>query len=197
MKIEKEFYLGSDVVRIARDLLGKVLCTVINGRETAGIIVETEAYRGATDRASHAYPSRKTRRNSIMFDEGGKAYVYLIYGMYHLFNIVTNKVNNPDAILIRALEPVRGIDIMMERRNKISKEKITSGPGILSQAMGIDLSIYGEDLTGSKIWLEYAEEKQPPTEIVRTGRIGVGYAGEDAMLPWRFYIADNPWVSKT
>jgi DNA-3-methyladenine glycosylase len=196
MIVEKTFYLGEDVVRIARELLGKVLFTRVNGKETAGIIVETEAYRGATDRASHAYPNRKTNRNSIMFDDGGKAYVYLIYGMYYLFNIVTNKANHADAILIRALEPVKGIETMMERRNKKSMSRITSGPGLLSQALGIDLNFYGADLTGNRIWLEYPENDRINPEAVQTRRIGVEYAGKDAELPWRFYIANNPWVSK-
>ena len=113
MIIEKEFYLRNDVVQIAEDLLGKVLITKINGKLTAGKIVETEAYRGTTDRASHAYPNRKTKRNRIMFDEGGKAYVYLIYGIHYLFNIVTNKAHIPDAVLIRSIEPVTGIDTMV------------------------------------------------------------------------------------
>ena len=196
MIVEKEFYLGNDVIRIAQGLLGKVLYTRVNGELTSGIIVETEAYRGATDRASHAFPNRKTKRNRIMFEEGGRAYVYMIYGIYFLFNIVTNKTEIADAILIRALEPVEGLKIMMGRRNKNNLDRITSGPGILSQAMGIDLNMYGEDLTGSKIWLEYPEKNQSSLPVTQTYRIGVDYAGEDSKLPWRFYFTGNPWVSK-
>jgi DNA-3-methyladenine glycosylase len=196
MMVEKSFYRSGDVVQAARDLLGKVLFTYIEGEVTAGIIVETEAYRGVTDRASHAFPGKKTNRNRIMFDEGGKAYVYLIYGIYYLFNIVTNSEDCPDAVLVRALEPVKGSDVMMDRRKKTSTHRITSGPGILSQAMGIDLRLYGADLTGEKVWLEYPKDNFKRSKIVQTKRIGVDYAGEDALLPWRFYLANNLWISK-
>ena len=196
MVIKKEFYLRQDVVEVARDLLGKILCTRINGKITAGMIVETEAYRGATDRASHAFPSRKTARNWIMFEEGGKAYVYLIYGIHYLFNIVTNGAGHPDAVLIRALEPLKGIPYMKERRNLDTEDRLTSGPGILSKAMGIDLKMYGEDLTGIKIWLEESGKPLDKEQVVETTRIGVDYAGEDSRLPWRFYINGNAWISK-
>jgi len=197
MIIEKEFYLSNDVVQIAQDLLGKLLYTKINGSLTGGKIVETEAYRGATDRASHAYPNRKTKRNWIMFEEGGRAYVYMIYGIHYLFNIVTNRTHLADAVLIRSLEPIAGVDIMIKRRAKQSVERITSGPGSLSKALGIDISFYGENLRGRKVWLEYPSHEQLTTEIVKTTRIGIDYAGEDAKLPWRFYYNNNPWVSKT
>jgi DNA-3-methyladenine glycosylase len=197
MIIEKDYYLENDVVQIAQDLLGKLLFTRINGILTGGKIVETEAYRGATDRASHAYPNRITKRNWIMFEEGGRAYVYMIYGIHYLFNIVTNKAQRADAVLIRALEPVIGIETMIKRRNKSSSDKITSGPGSLSKALGIDLSLYGEDLRGGKVWLEYSSCVQKPAEIIKTTRIGIDYAGEDAVLPWRFYYNNNRWVSKT
>ena len=198
MIVEKDFYLDNDVVRIAHDLLGKLLFTRINGTLTGGRIVETEAYRGATDRASHAYPNRKTKRNWIMFEEGGRAYVYMIYGIHYLFNIVTNITHAPDAVLIRAAEPVVGIETMIERRNKLSADRITSGPGSLSKALGIDLNFYGEDLRGKKVWLEYPSEGQTSKQrIIKTTRVGIDYAGDDAKLPWRFYYKNNPWVSKT
>jgi len=197
MIIDKEFYLNSDVVEIAQNLLGKMLFTRINGKVTGGKIVETEAYRGATDRASHAYPNKKTKRNWIMFEDGSRAYVYMIYGIHYLFNIVTNKAQIADAVLIRALEPVVGIETMIERRNKTSSERITSGPGSLSKALGMDLSLYGEDLRGSRVWLEHPEQAQYNFEIIKTTRIGIDYAGEDAKLPWRFYCENNPWISKT
>lgn len=196
MIIEKEFYLRSDVVQIGQELLGAVLYTRINNKTTSGIIVETEAYCGAIDRASHAYPSNLTNRNKVMFEAGGRAYVYLIYGIHYLFNIVTNKSNIADAVLIRAIEPLSGQDTMMKRRGKNSIERITSGPGVLSKALGINKSFYGEDLTGDKVWLEYASNESESFEIVKTTRIGVDYAGDDAKLPWRFYIRDNPWISK-
>ena len=196
MIIEKDFYLRNDVVQIGQDLLGTVLHTRIDNKITAGIIVETEAYCGSIDRASHAYPDKLTNRNKIMFETGGKAYIYLIYGIHYLFNIVTNKSNSPDAVLIRAIEPISGMDVMMKRRGKNSIERITSGPGNLSKAMGIDKSFYGEDLTGNRVWLEYAPNIIKNMEITKTTRIGVDYAGDDAKLPWRFYVKDNPWISK-
>lgn len=196
MIIDKAFYLRNDVVQIGQELLGTVLNTRIGNKITSGTIVETEAYCGSIDRASHAYPSRLTNRNKIMFEEGGKAYVYLIYGIHYLFNIVTNQSNMADAILIRAIEPVAGLDTMMQRRRKNSMKRLTSGPGILSEAMGIDKSFYGEDLTGNRVWLEYAPENPEKIQIIKTTRIGVDYAGDDAKLPWRFYIKDNPWISK-
>ena len=196
MIVEKDFYLRNDVVQIGQDLLGTVLFTKIDNKITSGIIVETEAYCGSVDRASHAFPDKLTNRNKIMFETGGKAYVYLIYGIHYLFNIVTNKSNNPDAVLIRAIEPLSGFDIMLKRRGKKSIERLTSGPGILSKAMGIDKSFYGEDLTGNRVWLEYAANNSKNMKITKTTRIGVDYAGNDAKLPWRFYIKDNPWISK-
>lgn len=196
MVIKKDFYTRSDVVQIAQELLGAVLCTKIDDKITSGIIVETEAYCGAIDKASHAYPSKLTKRNKVMFEEGGKAYVYLIYGIHYLFNIVTNESKNADAVLIRAIEPLSGLETMIERRGKISPSRISSGPGTLSKALGIDLSVYGEDLTGKKVWLEYGKQDLKGIEIVKTKRIGVDYAGEDANLPWRFYIKDNSWISK-
>jgi len=196
MIIQKDFYERDDVVLIARELLGTVLHTRIDNALTTGMIVETEAYCGSIDRASHAFPNRKTKRNHIMFDSGGKAYVYLIYGIHYLFNIVTNRSGAPDAVLIRALQPIQGIETMMRRRKKSSSERITSGPGSLSQAMAIDLNLYGEDLQGNKVWLEFSGNGTDPQEVVQTTRIGVDYAGEDAKLRWRFYYKDNPWVSK-
>ena len=182
---------------IARELIGKCLVTKVNGILTSGIIVETEAYCGAIDRASHAYPNRITPRNSVMFGEGGYAYVYLIYGIHHLFNIVTNSQGKADAVLIRALQPLEGINEMMLRRKKTDRKRITSGPGALSAAMGINLVMYGNSLQGDIVWLEEAEGFEvSDTEIIATTRIGVDYAGQDALLPWRFYIKKNPWISR-
>ncbi len=196
MIIDKAFYLRHDVVQIGQELLGTVLHTRIDNKITSGKIVETEAYCGSIDRASHAYPGKQTKRNKIMFEAGGRAYVYLIYGIHYLFNIVTNKSDVADAVLVRAIEPLSGKDTMMKRRGKNSMERLTSGPGILSEAMGIDKSFYGEDLTGKRVWLEYGPGNLKSSEIIKTTRIGVDYAGDDAKLPWRFYIKDNPWISK-
>jgi DNA-3-methyladenine glycosylase len=194
--LSRDFYIHDDVVEISRNLLGKVLYTSIDNQVTAGKIVETEAYCGMSDRASHAYPNRKTRRNSIMFEEGGAAYVYMIYGIHYLFNVVTGAKDVPKAVLIRALEPVEGIDIMCLRRDRVHPAKITSGPGSLSRALGINLDLYGSSLQSGRIWIADHGEVIPGRDIVSTTRIGVDYAGEDARLPWRFYLRDNPWISR-
>lgn len=197
MKITKEFYENEDVVDVAKQLLGKLLCTNIDGVFTSGKIVETEAYCGATDKACHAHLNRRTKRTEIMFGEGGHAYVYLCYGIHALFNIVTNKKGSADAVLIRAIEPVDGIEAMLERR-KMDKTayRLTAGPGILSQALGIDTSHYGTDLAGNLIWLEDHKVIVDNNEIISSARVGIDYAGEDALLPWRFRIRGNKWCSK-
>jgi DNA-3-methyladenine glycosylase len=196
-RIPPSFYTRKDVVKISRELLGKVLVTEINGRYTSGIIVETEAYAGPTDKACHAYLHRNTKRTAPMFREGGIAYVYLIYGMYHLFNIVTGKEGAPYAVLVRAVEPRDGIDIMLERRGfDAPRHALTAGPGTLSMALGITKDFSGESLQGPHIWLEDRGIKVPAADIVAATRVGVAYAEEDALLPYRFYIRGNKWVSK-
>lgn len=192
-KLPEAFYLNDDVVSVARQLLGKYLFTNIDGKITVGKIVETEAYNGRNDRACHAF-HKKTERNKTMFESGGKAYVYLCYGMHHLFNVVTNVEEQADAVLIRAVEPVYGLEVMQERRGlKIKYQKLTAGPGTLSQALGIKTKWNGTDLTGEEIWI--AKGPAAPFEIETDVRIGVDYAGEDALLPWRFFIQGNSFVS--
>lgn len=194
-KLTKDFFLRDDVVAIAADLIGKFLYTKIEGQLTGGIIVETEAYNGRTDKACHAYLDRNTNRTRVMYEHGGVSYVYLCYGIHYLFNIVTNCSGLADAILIRAIEPVEGIDVMEERRG-ISADKIalTSGPGNVSKALGITKELYGEQLTGNKIWLENGYQKT--FQVAARKRIGIDYAEEDKHLPWRFIMRDNKWVSK-
>ncbi|MGB3468211.1 MAG: DNA-3-methyladenine glycosylase [Cyclobacteriaceae bacterium] len=194
-KLTKEFYLREDVVEIARDLIGKYLYTNIEGQLTGGLIVETEAYNGRTDKACHAYLNRNTNRTKVMFDEGGVSYVYLCYGIHYLFNIVTNRSGLADAILIRAIQPVVGLDIMESRRNmSADKTALTSGPGSMSKALGITKQLYGEQLWSDAIWLEDGYQK--PFEIEERKRIGIDYAEEDKDLPWRFIMKGNKWVSK-
>ncbi|MDP6569652.1 MAG: DNA-3-methyladenine glycosylase [Candidatus Marinimicrobia bacterium] len=195
-KLSVDFYLRDDVLQISRELLGKVICTHINGKFTSGTVVETEAYAGVTDRASHAYNNRRTPRTETMFAEGGTAYVYLCYGVHHLFNIVTNVVGVPHAVLIRAVEPINGIDIMLHRRNMVKAHpRLTAGPGCLTQALGIHASDSGSSLLGDTIWIE--DGKSIPDKLIKTSpRVGVDYAGEDAKLPWRYYIENNLWVSR-
>ena len=197
-KLPLSFYLRDNVVQISRDLLGKFLVTDIGGEGiTAGKIVETEAYAGEIDRASHAFGGRYTKRTQVMYEEGGRAYVYFIYGFYNLFNIITNEFRTPHAILIRAIEPAEGIEIMLKRR-KMDKVKpnLCAGPGLLTQALGITRDHNGISLLGDVVWLEDRGITIPKKEISAGPRVNVHYAGKDALLPWRFSIKDNKWVSK-
>ncbi|WP_425392542.1 DNA-3-methyladenine glycosylase [Ekhidna sp.] len=192
-KLPRSFYLREDVVQIAKDLLGKVLITNMDGVITAGKIVETEAYCGRGDKACHAN-GKRTPRTEVMYGEGGHAYVYLCYGIHHLANVVTNHEGQADAVLIRALEPMEGIDTMEERR-KYTKAKLASGPGTLSEAMGIHVRMTGTDLLSDQLWIGRSETEEK-FEILSDTRIGVEYAEEDALKPWRFIIAGNKFVSK-
>ncbi|HEY3403308.1 MAG TPA: DNA-3-methyladenine glycosylase [Ohtaekwangia sp.] len=195
MKLPESFYQRSDVVKIARELLGKVLFTRIKGVVTSGVIVETEAYSWK-ERGCHAYEGRKTNRNAVMFEDGGLAYVYLCYGMHNMFNVVTNVQGIADAILVRAVEPVEGIAEMQLRRGAIrSAHQLTSGPGKLTRAMGIDRNLNGKFLRDNEVWIEDRGYKLKRTLIEASPRIGIDYAGEDAKLPWRFTIKGNRWVS--
>ena len=196
-KITKTFYQRSDVLQIAKDLLGKLLVTKWDGIVTSGRIVECEAYAGILDKASHASGGRRTTRNEIMYGNGGNAYIYLCYGIHHLFNVVTNKSDIPHAILIRAVEPVSGIKEMMKRMNlKTSDPFITRGPGKLSRALGIYTQHSGISLNGSSIFIADDGYVVNKNEIAASPRIGVAYAGKDAILPYRFYIKGNPFVSR-
>lgn len=189
MKLDESFYIRDDVVKISRELLGKVLVTKSGNKITSGIITETEAYRGVTDKASHAYNNRRTQRTEIMYHVGGTAYIYLCYGIHSLFNVVTNEENIPHAVLIRSIVPEKGIKLMLNRRGvKATGKKTFSGPGSVSQALGIHYSDSGLSLFGNKIWIEDIGYKVPPSQIKVTPRIGVDYAGEDARLPYRFLI---------
>lgn len=194
MKLQLDFYLRDDVVQISKELLGKYLFTRWNEKTTGGIITETEAYSGVTDRASHAYGGKHTERTKIMYREGGTAYIYLCYGIHSLFNVVTNAKGIPHAILIRALKPTDGIELMMKRRNLTPSlrqaqgtgVKLCSGPGTVSQALDIHYSHSGKSLLGKEIWIEDKGVKINPKEIIAGARVGVDYAGEDAKLPYRF-----------
>ena len=195
-KLSREFYARSDVLEVARDLLGKKLVVPANnGSRVAGIIVETEAYRGPEDRASHAWNSRRTRRTETMYGLGGTAYVYFVYGMYNQFNVVTNVEDIPHAVLVRALEPVEGLQIIRRRRGGRSDRELASGPGKLCVALGIDRRLDGADLLGQRVWIEEAE-RISPREIASGPRIGIDYAEGWVAKPWRFWIRDNPYVSR-
>ena len=195
-RLKLNFYQRDDVVKISKELLGKILFTNFNNQITAGIIVETEAYAGIADRASHAFNAKKTKRNEVMYKAGGISYVYLCYGIHHLFNIVTNKKNIPHAVLIRAIEPIVGLDIMLNRRLQSKKTfSLTAGPGCLSKALGITTQESGISLLKNKIWIENNNISIKSTDIIASPRVGIPYAKEDAKNPWRFQIKNNLWTS--
>lgn len=195
-KLPAGFYERDNVVTIAKELIGKILATRFEGRLTAGRIVETEAYNGVVDRASHAYNNRRTNRTKVMYTAGGVAYVYLCYGIHQLFNVVTNVTDTPHAILIRAVEPLAGIEEMLIRTYK-SKAGVdlTRGPGNVSKALGIHTRHTGISLLSDELFIADDGFQYPADKIITTVRIGVDYAGEDALLPYRFIVKDNPYVS--
>ena len=197
MKLPESYYHNPDVVALSRDLIGKYLFTCINGVVTGGYIVETEAYNGVIDRASHAYGNRFTPRTKTMYQAGGVAYVYLCYGIHEMFNIVTNVEDNPNAILVRAIEPTEGLEAMQLRRNMpLIKPTITMGPGSVAKALGISRAVNAYSLQGDTIWIEDRGLTFPDSDIAAVPRVGVDYAGEDALLPYRFYVKGNIYVSK-
>ncbi len=197
MKILRNFYEQPDSLKIARKLLGKKL-VVPNaaGERISGIIAETEAYLGENDKAAHAYKNRRTKRTEILYGESGFVYVFLIYGIYNQLNFAVGENGVPHCILIRAVEPLEGIELMRQRRGKMPDKNLTSGPGKLCIALNIDKTFYGEDLCGDKIWLEEGVDV-PKNKIVEGKRIGIDYAEEYAEKPWRFWIKDNLFVSKS
>ncbi len=232
VRLPLEFYIRTDVVQIAHELLGKVLVTEFNGQRTSGRITETEAYRAPDDRACHAFGNRRTARTEVMFQEAGRAYIYLCYGIHHLFNVVTAPAETAHAVLIRAIEPIEGIDIMQSRRAPQplpNKKKLvhrdihrganhaplpsgkglgvglTTGPGALAQALGLNTHYTGQSLLApdSPIWIEDClpasrpgYEKIMKDDIAAGPRIGVGYAGECAAWHWRFWLKNSPFVKK-
>ena len=195
-KLSADFYQRDDVLLISRELLGKVLYTNFHGKLTSGIIVETEAYAGVTDKASHAYGGRRTKRTKTMYASGGTVYVYLCYGVHHLFNIVTNNENIPHVVLIRAIQPLDGIDIILQRRKRKKVDRsLTAGPGSLTRALGITVKDSGTLLMDNLIWLEDQNIQINNQDILANPRVGVQYARKDANNPWRFRIKGNPWTS--
>lgn len=196
-KLPRSFYQQKNVVDLAQKLVGKVLCTRFDGILTSGLITETEAYCGRGDKACHANNGTRTDRTETMYQAGGIAYVYLCYGIHHLFNVVTNATDKADAILVRAIQPLDGKEQMLARRELTDvNSSLTAGPGRLTQALGISTDYDGTNLTGNKIWIEDRNIDFSSDALTATTRVGVGYAGEDAKLPWRFYPSESKWVSK-
>lgn len=195
-KLPESFYQRKNVLQIAKELLGKVIVTKWDRIVTSARIVETEAYAGVMDRASHAYGARRTNRNDIMYSEGGMSYVYLCYGIHHLFNVVTNKEGIPHAILVRAGEPIEGIKEMLKRTGKQKLDNtLTRGPGNLSKALGIFTGHSGCSLMDKKMFIGDDGFIYKKSQIAASPRIGIDYAGKDALLPYRFYVKGNPFVS--
>lgn len=195
-KLSAEFYQRTNVLAIAEELLGKLVVTRFGGETTIGRIVETEAYNGITDKASHAYGGRKTKRTDVMFAEGGVSYVYLCYGIHHLFNVVTNSTGVPHAVLVRGIEPVEGKELMVKRMNKKAFDNtVGRGPGNVSKALGIYTQHTGFSLSSDELFIADDGFAYPSPAIVKSPRIGVDYAGEDALLNYRFYVKNNPFVS--
>ena len=195
MRIERKFYMR-DAVTVGKDILGKIIVKkTADGRIMSGRITEVEAYMGITDKASHSYGGRRTKRTEVMYKEGGYSYVFLIYGMYECFNVTVGREGDPQAVLIRGVEPLENKNLMWEKR-KVKKEKdISNGPGKLTKALGITREDNGADLTeGENLWLE--DDGYKVKDIIETTRIGIDYAEEDALKPWRFYIKDSIFVSK-
>jgi len=196
MKLSRKFYLGEDTLQIARDLPGKLLVVpTSSGERVSGMIVETEAYLGALDKAAHSYGNRRTKRTETMFAVGGTVYIFFIYGMYYQFNVVVGAVDTPHAVLIRAVEPIENIETMRARRGKMPDRNLTSGPGKLCIALGIDKSYNNADLNGGKVWLEDYKTFSV-AEITSGKRIGIDYAEEFAEKPWRFWVKNNLYVSR-
>ena len=196
MKLKKDFYIRENVVQIANDLLGKILVTKVDGKITSGIIVETEAYNGIYDKACHAYGGRKTDRTKVMYEEGGVSYVYFCYGMHYLFNVVTNKKEVPDAVLIRGIIPLKNKKWIFQRISEQSlKNGVLNGPGKVTKALGINKSLNGVSLLGNQIWIEDDGIFIPQNDVLVGPRIGVDYAGEDALLPYRFLVKNiDSWI---
>ena len=195
-RIDTRFFERTDTADIARELLGKLLVVPDDqGRRVAGRIVECEAYLGLNDRAAHSFGGRRTARTEVMYAEAGHVYVFFVYGMHYQLNFVCGPRDHPHAILIRAIEPVEGVEIIRERRGKMADRNLTSGPGKLCNALSIDKSYNGGHIEGERIWLE-AGPNLPPGEVSRGPRVGVDYAGDDAHLPLRFWVAASPYISK-
>lgn len=196
-KLPLSFYANKDVVQVAKDLIGMLVVTRVNDVFTSGRIVETEAYKAIIDKASHSYRGKRTARNEDMYAAAGTVYIYICYGMHHMLNVVTNEKEIPDAILIRAIEPVAGIEFMMKRTGKKRDDlNITRGPGNLAKALGIQKKHSGLHFTGHHIMLyQDGHSKIPEHAIGTSKRIGVASAGDDALLPYRFYLKGNKYVS--
>ncbi|SKB33910.1 DNA-3-methyladenine glycosylase [Daejeonella lutea] len=196
-KLPLSFYKQDDVISVARALLGKNLYSLIDGQLTGGIIVETEAYRGPDDRGSHAYNNKRTPRNEMMYSSGGVVYMYICYGIHDMVNIVTGKEGMSHAALIRALEPIEGLDIMRDRRRIYGQDqRLCQGPGALAQALGLNKLHNGTDLQGDVVWITDEGKNFADDEVVASARVGMNFDGPYKTIPWRFSVKGNQFVSR-
>ncbi|MGB4775400.1 MAG: DNA-3-methyladenine glycosylase [Daejeonella sp.] len=196
-KLPLSFYRHDDVVLIARQLLGKYIFAKINGELSGGIIIETEAYKGPEDRGSHAYNNRRTPKNEMMYNTGGVVYMYICYGIHDMLNIVTGAKETSHAVLIRAIQPTTGLELMRQRRQIFTDDKkLCCGPGALTKALGLNKSYNGTDLLGNEIWVEDHEFEVQDKDIFASPRVGMNFDGAYKLIPWRFYIKGNPYVSR-
>jgi len=197
MKLPLSFYQREDVITVARELLGKYLFTCIDGVISGGYIIETESYNGVIDKAAHSYGGKLTPRTKTMFEAGGVAYVYLCYGIHEMFNVVASVEGDPRAVLVRAVHPTEGLEAMLYRRHLLAvKSNITSGPGSVAQAFGINRKLNGISLQSDMLWLEDRGLSFADEQIAAVPRVGVAYAKEDALLPYRFFVKGDVYVSK-
>jgi DNA-3-methyladenine glycosylase len=195
-KLKRDFFM-QPTEEVARQLLGKVLIYKVNSNTVlAGLIVETEAYLGLRDPACHSYGGRKTKRNATLYMMGGHSYIYFVYGMHYCFNIVTRSESEPEAVLVRALEPLQGIETMKVNRGNTKLTSLTNGPAKLCQALKLTTAFDKIDLVHNKSILFIAESHRRPSTIERGPRIGIDYAGKATSWPLRFFYSDNPFVSK-
>lgn len=195
IKSIKESFYQTDTESVAKNLLGKKLVHIVNGHRISGIITETEAYLGIKDKACHTYAGKKTDKTKSMYLDGGHAYIYFIYGKYYCFNVVTRTQEHPEAVLIRSLEPLEGIEWMKKIRNKEKISDLTTGPGKLCEALAITKKQDGMSLVNSELTIE-EHKNLSSNQIVARPRVGIHYAEEAISWPLRFYIKDNSFVSK-
>jgi len=197
LKLPTSFYLSDNVESIATSLLGKYLLTNIGGVVTGGMITETEAYKGITDKASHAFGGKRTTRTEIMYRQGGIAYIYLCYGVHYLLNVVTADVDIPHAVLIRGIYPLVGISSMLARTGKSKADyRLSDGPGKLTKALGIDITLNGISYnTSNSLWIEDRGVVIVDRDIIRGPRVGVDYAAEDAFLPYRYILVYKNYIT--
>lgn len=196
MIIPQSFYLREDTLTIAKELLGKYVFTKINGIITGGMIVETEAYLGVTDASCHSFNNRKSTKNATMYEQGGVAYMYICYGIHDMLNLVTGPINESHVVLIRAIEPTIGMELMMERRGNVAIKKLTNGPGSLAKALGLNKSFDRESLISNRLWLEDQGVIIEPHKIKETPRIGINCPEPFLSAPWRYLISGNAFVSR-